>query len=279
MKLRLITFITITLSAALAMAGVDEAVQTSFIPTASDAGLQIGVQQPSIAETTEAIRNRTLMQIPRDGVDPRFFECHYCTAAPGSAIRTQTVATSDGSTQISIITTEEANALMQEMRTGELGREIDFNFIQDGCYARAHALSERLRQRGIFTAKVFASGFSGANYTYRGQIRTYSWKYHVAPVVYVREGHQLRMMVLDPTLFNQTASVGDWLNKQATAAPHTYGNVFLATTDVLVPTASYTEPNLTPYSEAFNNHRTEYGLDRFRNPTIEEIKKKSDLNP
>lgn len=92
-------------------------------------------------------------------------------------------------------------------------RRIPFRYPEDGCYARAHAMTRMLRRRGIASGKVFIEGNLRVETTNspKGYVQ---WWYHVAPVVMVRRFGVVRPYVIDPSLFNEPVPVERWYNIQ-----------------------------------------------------------------
>ncbi len=86
---------------------------------------------------------------------------------------------------------------------------IPFEYIQDGCYARAHLMCESLRQQGINHSKVFVFGSLGA----KNDVQQARWWYHVAPMVFVQDPDSgaVDARVLDPALSREPMSVADWV--------------------------------------------------------------------
>ncbi len=86
---------------------------------------------------------------------------------------------------------------------------IPFEYINDGCYARAHLMCESLRQHGINHSKVFVFGSLGA----KNDVQQAKWWYHVAPMVFVQdpESGAVDARVIDPAVSREPMSVADWV--------------------------------------------------------------------
>lgn len=111
---------------------------------------------------------------------------------------------------VSTISLEYAQRLFNELANDPT---IPFGYPDDGCYARAHYMSQRLEGRGIVTDKVFVEGdlrVETAN-SPQGYVE---WWYHVAPVVMVRQGEQEVLMVFDPSIFDRPVPVDQWVEIQ-----------------------------------------------------------------
>lgn len=101
---------------------------------------------------------------------------------------------------------DSARALFQEIVSVE---NIPRKPSDMGCESRAHVISHALKQRGVTTAKLFAYGemriAQGA-----------SLRFHVAPMVLVRSGGEVKPYVLDVTHRDGVVSPGEWLRAMTT---------------------------------------------------------------
>ena len=88
---------------------------------------------------------------------------------------------------------------------------LPFEFIRDGCQARAHLLCESLAQNGINRAKIFAYGDLKA----RQGFETAKWTYHVAPVVLVEmPDGEVESRVVDPAPFKRADAGGEMASQK-----------------------------------------------------------------
>jgi hypothetical protein len=117
------------------------------------------------------------------------------------------------------LTRREADAAFARMAEQS---DLAFRYLPDGCYARAHLMTRRLRKLGVAADKVWAFPPSAGE-----QLQVSSalapggrlkWQYHVAPVVSVRTGAGVVDMVIDPALFDRPVTVIDWGSALATSA-------------------------------------------------------------
>ncbi len=130
-------------------------------------------------------------------------------AAPGTSRRT-------------VVSEAEAARLFRELSSmtfvGSDGqvRSVPYTYPIDGCYARAHAMAQRIAARGVDVRKVFAEGdlrvasrYAGdAPATQPGEVR---WGWHVAPTIRVRDAQgMVRVMVMDPSLASHPITVDEW---------------------------------------------------------------------
>ncbi len=90
-------------------------------------------------------------------------------------------------------------------------RSIPFQYLDDGCYARAHKMSRLLSRMGYYSEKVFIEG--PRLRASRPDGSTVAWNYHVAPVVFVRAPRSglLQAMVLDPSVADGPLSQKAWV--------------------------------------------------------------------
>lgn len=117
-----------------------------------------------------------------------------------------------------IPTLSELSALMDELvetpnpdLTRELGglTELPFKYIKDGCYARAHVIDKLLADKGYNSAKIFALGdLQASNEAFPDGV---TWRYHVAPLVMVRNGDGVEFRVVDPSLDTEPLTADEWV--------------------------------------------------------------------
>jgi RHS repeat-associated protein len=90
--------------------------------------------------------------------------------------------------------------------------DIPFNYPKEACWARAHAMLNRISERyeGVAVQKVWAFGNlqvdTGNPYGIVG------WDWHVAPYVTVTDGDSSMHMVIDPTVADGPVTSGEWWN-------------------------------------------------------------------
>ena len=117
------------------------------------------------------------------------------------------------------ISEEQAQQLFNDMAAQ---KDIAFKYPNDGCYARAHLMSERMQEQGITPGKVWnyaSANFDPTNGTslrvntkYDYEDKGYvEWGYHVAPTVKVqRSDGTVEDMVIDPSLFDKPVTIAEW---------------------------------------------------------------------
>lgn len=114
---------------------------------------------------------------------------------------------------VSILTANEADRYFQEL---SVISGIPFNYPDDCCFSRAHAMCRILRSRNIIPRKIWKYG-SGWMQHATLWVRTKNhpdgivwWTYHVAPVIAVQGVAELCYRVIDPSLFNRHVSIAEW---------------------------------------------------------------------
>lgn len=113
---------------------------------------------------------------------------------------------------VSVIPSEtELNSIYQKIINQSCGSAssncIPFRYPVDGCFARAHAMRRILLENGYDCQKIFLYGNLAAN---NGCCVT--WRYHVAPLVYVKTSSGTVSRVLDPSLLKAPATIDSWVN-------------------------------------------------------------------
>ena len=97
---------------------------------------------------------------------------------------------------------------------------IPFQYVRDGCYARAHKMRWIITTRYRYCCeKVFSFANVGPN---RLAVQAnkwggccVTWWYHVAPLIRVRAGRLgVVAMVIDPSMFNKPVLLSTWLEAQ-----------------------------------------------------------------
>lgn len=95
--------------------------------------------------------------------------------------------------------------------------DIPFEYIVDGCYARAHLMSEEMSQDGINNAKIFCmleDAHGPGRLTAENKYMQAKWWYHVAPVVFAVDGEskQVEPFVMDPSMAKHPMKPQEWIH-------------------------------------------------------------------
>ncbi len=130
-----------------------------------------------------------------------------------------------------IASEEEMNKIFDYMQmqncaegTATIDYCIPFQYVVDGCYARAHKMKQILEDTYGYTCrKVFSfEGEDGFLAVDAGDCCVFWW-YHVAPLVKVKEDDGIVLRVLDPSMFDKPVSIEKWTGAQEniTCSPDT----------------------------------------------------------
>lgn len=91
-------------------------------------------------------------------------------------------------------------------------KELAFEYVVEGCYARAHFMCEDIEETGVkaYKAWIEAEG-RDINVSFKGEYKArVGWKYHVAPTVKVKDGKGVQDIVLDPSMFDGPVTKDEW---------------------------------------------------------------------
>ena len=105
---------------------------------------------------------------------------------------------------LAIITEEEANKVFAEIVARG---DIPFEYLRDGCYARAHKMALILDDKGIISGKVFMEGKIYYDTPNQGEL---GWSYQVSPVVLIKKNGQVIPYVIEPSFFSKPVPVAEW---------------------------------------------------------------------
>lgn len=92
---------------------------------------------------------------------------------------------------------------------------IPFQYVVDGCYARAHKMRQIMIKGYKYDCeKVFSyEGSTGSLAVDAGDCCV-EWWYHVAPLVTLQTAHGTKKFVIDPSLFDQPVPIDVWTSVQ-----------------------------------------------------------------
>ena len=84
---------------------------------------------------------------------------------------------------------------------------IPFDYLDNGCEARAHEMAQILDKMCINSGKAFLSSSGINSLSYKGA----SWQYHVAPFVLVEDGGKVVPYIIDPSVSGKNAmTLEEW---------------------------------------------------------------------
>jgi hypothetical protein len=133
-----------------------------------------------------------------------------------------------------VLKSDEANKVFSQLA---LIQAIPFDYVEEGCYARAMAMSRVLDEEGITSARIFANAPYHFKVNWRLEYKRIAddlirvdtkkskkgyveWVFHTAPVVYVDNGKTIVPMVFDPSLFDRPVTVEAWKGIMKTTHPN-----------------------------------------------------------
>jgi hypothetical protein len=89
-------------------------------------------------------------------------------------------------------------------------KNVPFRFADEGCYARAHYMAQKLERLGVISGKVFIEGQYLHVASPESPNKEVYWGFHVASVVKVRVGNKIENMVFDPSIFSKPVTIAEW---------------------------------------------------------------------
>ncbi len=122
---------------------------------------------------------------------------------------------------------------------------IPFQYVKDGCFARAHKMRYIIEQRfGYCSEKVFSYGNLDVTANLAGGCCV-GWWYHVAPLVRVKIDGYNYCYVIDPSMFTAPVLLSTWLAAQGNT---TCDATSLLTDYSIQPSSAYTPTTYMPVS-------------------------------
>lgn len=114
-----------------------------------------------------------------------------------------------------IPTTSELN---QEFQKLAADKTVPFEYIADGCYARAHVMCDQLHQDNVNTAKMFVmleNPYGGGRLEAENKYMRAEWWYHVAPMVFARDEKtgEVAPYIMDPSMADEPMRAEDWVHE------------------------------------------------------------------
>jgi hypothetical protein len=147
---------------------------------------------------------------------------------------------------------------------------IPFQYVIDGCYARAHKMRKIITTKYHYCCeKVFSFANQGSD-TLAVQANKWGgccvfWWYHVAPLVRVRLGRfGVLLLVIDPGMFNKPVLLSTWLAAQENKTCSANANVSMYS---IQPGSAYWPDNFagTAFGTDPNYVQTDATLIAYRN--------------
>ena len=119
---------------------------------------------------------------------------------------------------VTSVTPQQAQDIFKNMANQN---DIAFNYPNDGCYARAYEMNQRIQQQyGVTPSKVWAFGKLSVDTP--GPYGQVNWGYHVASAIPVSQPDgSTQMMVIDPSIGTQPVTPAQWAATMHTTAANT----------------------------------------------------------
>ncbi len=94
---------------------------------------------------------------------------------------------------------------------------IPFEYIVDGCYARAHEMCDMMHQDNINTQKMFCmveNPYGSGKLTAENKYMQAKWWYHVAPMVWAVDDQSKKVepFIMDPSMAKTPLKPEDWIH-------------------------------------------------------------------
>lgn len=106
--------------------------------------------------------------------------------------------------------------LNQEFQKLAADPNIPFEYIRDGCYARAHVMCDTMNKDGIPSAKLFVMVDDPENTALSAKNRYMDaqWWYHVAPMCMASDADgQVKPYMMDPSVADHPIQPSEWVRK------------------------------------------------------------------
>ncbi|MBL7729183.1 MAG: hypothetical protein JNM68_15920 [Dinghuibacter sp.] len=139
---------------------------------------------------------------------------------------------------------------------------IPFQFVRDGCFARAHKMRRIIETRFRYCSeKVFSYGYGMTLFV---QANLWggccvNWWYHVAPLVRVKVGLRVYCYVIDPGMFTGPVRLSTWLSAQDNTNCNSNANL---SSYSIQPSSAFTPVNANPVTEyTTDNQYTQTNID------------------
>lgn len=110
-------------------------------------------------------------------------------------------------------TTTELNAEFKKLAAD---KTIPFEYIIDGCYARAHLMCDTMHKDGINSAKIFTMVENPQGddmLKASNKFMNATWWYHVAPLSFAKdpETNEVKGFVMDPSMADHPLQPKEWV--------------------------------------------------------------------
>ncbi|MBF0313107.1 MAG: hypothetical protein HQK52_06800 [Oligoflexia bacterium] len=187
-----------------------------------------GQSYASVVSELASQGTRGLERRSRDAEEKKRWQTHFnpqvAANAMYSAHPTELMYVVDSAvlTNVTVLNEQEVQQLFNEIKNRD---DIPFRYPADGCFARAHLMADYMAGLGINSMKIFSQSTNPPPMLYAetpnhpsGGV---SWRYHVAPVIFVRNasGESLPQ-VIDPSINkDRPVTPDEWMQAQTVGLP------------------------------------------------------------
>lgn len=119
-----------------------------------------------------------------------------------------------GDPEFSVVSENRASEIHKILHEKET---IPFHYSKDGCSARAYAMALTLDRLGVRVAKLFIDSKTKKLTPRLSSAKAFPlfyWHYHVAIVLGVEGKNGMKLMVIDPALYEKPVSIVEWAKAQ-----------------------------------------------------------------
>ncbi len=166
---------------------------------------------------------------------------------------------------------EKADALFDTLQSLSY---IEFDYANNYCEDRAHSMALYLQKAGVTTAKIwmFVNGIWNNKYPKVLKVKDpnninkkgyLTWKFHVAPIVLVKNFEQVDTLVFDPSLCEKPVPILAWLDSMNAKDEISLNDVFWVIRDAkyhVYPSKNKVPKLLEPWKLDKNLYQTYKGL-------------------
>ncbi len=106
--------------------------------------------------------------------------------------------------------------LKEEFKKLASDPEVPFEYIVDGCYARAHHMCETMMKDNINCGKMFVmieNLYGGGMLTAKNKFMNAEWWYHVAPITFAKDSktEKIEGYIIDPSMADHPLKAEEWI--------------------------------------------------------------------
>ena len=110
-----------------------------------------------------------------------------------------------------------ASQLQAEFDKLAANKDIPFEYIYDGCYARAHLMCDQMNKDNINNSKMFCmleNPYGAGKLTAENKYMEAKWWYHVAPMVFAvdEKSKQVEPFIMDPSMSKKPMKPQEWIH-------------------------------------------------------------------